>query len=148
MFAPVVHDLIHRVTGLDQPHGPGWIELVSVLVLVVAPAWTGRLALRLGWRWLRGRQRRRGAGSPERRSLERDVPRATLRFQLRLVLLSLLTLPAAWLRPGPPLARRPGRGAGSLQGDRAGPARAVRLRARLVRRESAVRGDHEVAAST
>lgn len=98
LFTPVViHDLIHRVAGLDGPHGHWWIELVSVLVLIVAPAWTGGLALRLGWRRLRGRHRRAGARSQERWPLERYVLKATLRPQLRLLLLSLLTLPAAWL---------------------------------------------------
>ncbi len=97
LFTPiVVHDLIHRVAGLDGPHGHWWMELVSVLALVVAPAWTGWMALRLAWRTLRER-RRRGAGNPEEWRLERFVLRATLRPQLRLLLLSLLTLPAAWL---------------------------------------------------
>ncbi len=97
LFTPiVVHDLIHRVAGLDGPHGHWWMELVSVLALVVAPAWTGWMALRLAWRTLRER-RRRGAGNPEEWRLERYVLRATLRPQLRLLLLSLLTLPAAWL---------------------------------------------------
>ena len=97
LFTPiVVHDLIHRVAGLDGPHGHWWMELVSVLALVVAPAWTGWMALRLAWRTLRER-RRRGAGNPGEWRLERFVLRATLRPQLRLLLLSLLTLPAAWL---------------------------------------------------
>lgn len=80
LFTPVViHDLIHRVAGLDGPHGRWWIELVSVLVLVVAPAWTGGLVLRLGWRRLRGRHRRPGARSHEGWALERYVLKATLR---------------------------------------------------------------------
>ncbi|SOR30650.1 conserved membrane protein of unknown function [Methylorubrum extorquens] len=103
MFTPaIVHDFIHRLAGLDQPHSHWWIELVAVLACIVAPAWTGWLGLRMSWRWLRGRS----GGSPTRPTgvavatvwrLERYVIRATLRFQLRLVLLSLLTLPAAWL---------------------------------------------------
>ncbi|WP_048426611.1 hypothetical protein [Methylobacterium indicum] len=98
MFTPAfVHDLIHRVAGLDQPHGHWWIELVSVLVLIVAPVWTGSLAIRLGWRWLVRWHQRRGAGTPAGWHLERYIIRATLRYQYRLVLLSLLTLPAAWL---------------------------------------------------
>ncbi|WP_331299038.1 hypothetical protein [Methylobacterium oryzae] len=97
MFTPVfLHDLLHRVAGLDGPHGHWWMELVSLLVLVVAPAWTGWMALRLAWRTLRDRQRP-GAASPGAWRLERYVMRATLRPQLRLLLLSLLTLPAAWL---------------------------------------------------
>ncbi|WP_244539261.1 multidrug ABC transporter ATPase [Methylobacterium sp. 174MFSha1.1] len=97
LFTPVViHDLIHRFAGLDGPHGHWWMELVSVLALVVAPAWTGWMALRLAWRTLHER-RRCGAGNPEEWRLERYVLQATLRPQLRLLLLSLLTLPAAWL---------------------------------------------------
>ncbi|MGF3024055.1 multidrug ABC transporter ATPase [Methylobacterium aquaticum] len=98
MFTPAfVHDLIHRVAGLDQPHGHWWIELVSLLVLIVAPVWTGSLALRLGWRWLVRWHQRQDAETPVGWHFERYIIRATLRYQYRLVLLSLLTLPAAWL---------------------------------------------------
>ncbi|MCX7333134.1 MAG: multidrug ABC transporter ATPase [Hyphomicrobiales bacterium] len=85
---------------------------------MVAPAWTVWLLVRLGLRWLEpgGRRRVHPVAVPSRQPrtgsvpssggaregtygwrLERFVVRATLRFQLRLVLLSLLTLPAAWL---------------------------------------------------
>lgn len=101
MFTPdAFHDLIHRVAGLDRPHGHWWIELVALLVFVVAPTWTGLLAIRLVSRRLRDRSAARAhaptAEMPGWR-LERYVMRTTLRFQLRLVLLSLLTLPTAWL---------------------------------------------------
>ena len=104
-----IHALAHRITGLDYPHGHWWIDLLAVLVFVVAPAWTGWLIVRFGLRWAGLRRRRRarprpmpptavGASEGERGwRLERFIVRATLRFQLRLVLLSLLTLPAAWL---------------------------------------------------
>ena len=113
-----IHVLAHRIMGLDYPHSHWWIDLLAVLAFVVAPAWTGWLIVRAGLRWA-GLQRRLihpGAVPPRgHRSrptsptaagasddgpgwrLERFIVRATLRFQLRLVLLSLLTLPAAWL---------------------------------------------------
>lgn len=113
-----IHALAHRIMGLDYPHSHWWIDLLAVLVFVVAPAWTGWLIIRFGLRWAglrpwlthpgavppRGHRSRptsptaagaRGDGPGWR--LERFIVRATLRFQLRLVLLSLLTLPAAWL---------------------------------------------------
>ncbi|CAX23057.1 protein of unknown function; putative membrane protein [Methylorubrum extorquens DM4] len=113
-----IHELIHRVAGLDQSHSHWWIELVTVLVLVVAPAWTAWLVVRFGTRrWMDWRragssgatkpvggaaipmsgQSRAAAEKPHRRRLEPYVIQATLRFQLRLVVISLLTLPAAWL---------------------------------------------------
>ncbi|AWN42546.1 multidrug ABC transporter ATPase [Methylobacterium durans] len=117
MFTPsFVHDLVHRVGGLDYPHSHWWMDLVAVLAFVVAPAWTAWLAARLVLR--RARLRRRSRAQASRRDapsspdpqpspvdedvshgcrLEAYVVQATLRFQLRLVLLSLLTLPAAWL---------------------------------------------------
>ncbi|KMO35319.1 multidrug ABC transporter ATPase [Methylobacterium variabile] len=102
---------------LDHPHAHWWIDLVTVLVLIVAPAWTAWLAVRFGLRsaFVRlDRGRMRGAvpsrgpasmdavGSPGPRKrmavgLEAYVVRATSRLQFRLVLLSILTLPAAWL---------------------------------------------------
>ncbi|MBK3404072.1 multidrug ABC transporter ATPase [Methylorubrum populi] len=120
MLTPLpIHELIHRVAGLDRSHSHWWIELVTVLVLVVAPAWTAWLIVRFGVRrWMAQRRcvgfpaagkapsgaataastpSRAAAEEPRRRRLERYVIQATLRFQLRLVLISLLTIPAAWL---------------------------------------------------
>ncbi|MCJ2006775.1 multidrug ABC transporter ATPase [Methylobacterium sp. J-092] len=115
----LIHALAHRIVGVDYPHSHWWVDLLALLAFVVAPAWTGWLMVRLGLRWMRSgglrrvhpvvipsREPRTGSVPPtsgavhERRAgwcLERFVVRATLRFQLRLVLLSLLTLPAAWL---------------------------------------------------
>lgn len=113
-----IHVLAHRIMGLDYPHSHWWIDLLAVLAFVVAPVWTGWLIVRAGlrgaglWRPLthpgavppRGHGSRptspTAAGAPGDGPgwrLERFIVRATLRFQLRLVLLSLLTLPAAWL---------------------------------------------------
>lgn len=115
----LIHVLVHRLAGVDYPHSHWWFDLLALLAFVVAPAWTGWLMVRLGLRWLGSRRRRRihSVAVPSREPqtgsvpptsggarkgmhgwcLERFVVRATLRFQLGLVLLSLLTLPAAWL---------------------------------------------------
>lgn len=115
----LIHALAHRMAGVDYPDSHWWVDFLAILAFVVAPAWTGWLAIRLGLRWLGpGRRRRlhpvavpsrepRAGSVPPRPGgardgsygwcLERFVVRATLRFQMRLVLLSLLTLPAAWL---------------------------------------------------
>jgi len=111
------HALAHRLTGLDYPHGHWWIVADAFLVFVVAPAWTawlvGRAALRSRRRSVdgpgaagptdalpsapsRGR-RHRGFGFRPGRRLEAYVLGATLGIQVRLVFLSLATLPAAWL---------------------------------------------------
>ena len=113
---PIIHDLIHWTLGLDHAHAHWWIDLVTVVVLVVAPAWTAWLAARSGLRWAAARRDRvrkgravpssaastGAAGRPGSREtgavpLEAYVVRATSRLQVRLVLLSVLTLPAAWL---------------------------------------------------
>ncbi len=112
-----IHALAHRLTGLDYPHGHWWIVADAVLVFVVAPVWTawlvGRAALRRRRRTAdavaaagatdamrdapsRGRRHRGFALRPGRR-LEAYVLGATAGIQVRLVFLSLATLPAAWL---------------------------------------------------
>lgn len=109
-----LHNLAHRLTGLDYPHGHWWIVADALLVFVVAPAWTawlvGRAVLRRRRRSAvasgpadalragasRGR-RRRGFGLRLGRRLEAYVLGATFGIQVRLVFLSLATLPAAWL---------------------------------------------------
>ncbi len=113
---PIIHDLIHQTLGLDHTHTHWWVDLVTVLVLVVAPAWTAWLAVRSGLRWAAARWHRTREmaalpppaaamdepGRPSSRPavaarLESYVLCATSRLQFRLVLLSVLTLPAAWL---------------------------------------------------
>lgn len=75
---------------------------------VVALAWTGWLIVPFGLRWADLRIRRAHTATvppitdpapkgAQHRRLERPVVQAKLRFQLRLVLLSLMTIPAAWL---------------------------------------------------
>lgn len=77
-------ELVVQPPPLDQPHGHWSIELVSVLVLVVAPAWTGCLAVRLARRWLWARRRlparTTGAAGAPASYLERYAVGATLRF--------------------------------------------------------------------
>jgi ABC-type multidrug transport system fused ATPase/permease subunit len=111
-----IHTFIHRITGLDYPHGHWWVVMDAVLVFVVAPAWTawliGRAAIRrygraadgLGaaasadaYRAAPSRRQLGGVGLPSGRRLETYVLGITLKIQVRLVLLSVATLPAAWL---------------------------------------------------
>lgn len=128
-----IHQLVHKIAGLDYPHGHWMLSAAAIVVFVVAPAWTiGHLGRAL-FRGASGARRRRarlaavisrpvpasdhvgdgeqsgpGTGNPpEARSevapvnsdpwmLALFVARATSRYQVLLVLLSLLTLPAAW----------------------------------------------------
>ena len=105
-----IHDLGHRIMGLDYPHGHWLINLAAALLFVVAPAWTLWIGLRLGYRRYNTRRRRRArlaaatSRAPERPaasgrvgSLEAYVIRATARLQVKLVIISIMTLPTAWL---------------------------------------------------
>ncbi|MEG9504995.1 MAG: multidrug ABC transporter ATPase [Methylorubrum extorquens] len=119
MTSSFIHTLAHKITGFDHPHSHWWIDLLAVLAFVLALAWTGWLIVQFCLRRMRLRRRQlnRSAAVPAHgarprlisrtltvaregaptRCLESFIVRATLRFQLRLVLLALLTLPAAWL---------------------------------------------------
>lgn len=68
---PIIHDLIHQTLGLDHTRTHWWVDLVTVLVLVVAPGWTAWLAARSG---LRGDRRDRAA-RPGRTGLARAPAR-------------------------------------------------------------------------
>ena len=112
-----IHELAHRLSGVAAPHDHWWFVLDTVLIVIVAPTWTAWLAVRFGLRWLSGRKWRRAealdrhadvlprpatcSASSERRAsarrMEHYVIRATFGLQARLLVLSLLTLPAAWL---------------------------------------------------
>lgn len=105
-----IHDLGHRIMGLDYPHGHWLINVAATLLFVVAPAWTLWIGLRLGYRRYNAKRRRRArfaaatARVPERpttseraRALEAYVIRATARPQAKLVVISIMTLPTAWL---------------------------------------------------
>jgi ABC-type multidrug transport system fused ATPase/permease subunit len=108
---------VHQIAGLDYPHDHWWMDLMAALVFVVAPTWTVWLLVRFGLRALglqlhgeRPTSTMRVGAPPEPsaavvtvaahgahgQGLERYVLKATCRFQVRLILLSLLTLPAAW----------------------------------------------------
>ena len=113
-----IHALTHRITGLDYPHGHWWVVADVVLIFIIAPIWTAWLVARAtlrrysrsmapAWRTagsvdasravpMRGRWFR-GGGIPAAWRLEAYVLRTTLGTQVRLVLLSVATLPAAWL---------------------------------------------------
>ncbi|KOX47980.1 multidrug ABC transporter ATPase [Streptomyces purpurogeneiscleroticus] len=110
--------MTHRITGLDYPHGHWWVVADVVLIFVIAPIWTAWLVTRAALRRYGGRSASasrtagsidvsravprcgrwfRGEGIPAAWTLEAYVLRTTLGTQFRLVLLSVATLPAAWL---------------------------------------------------
>ncbi|MGX9984694.1 multidrug ABC transporter ATPase [Methylobacterium fujisawaense] len=119
MTSSLMHNLAHEITGFNHPYSYWWVDILAVLVFVVSTASIGWLIVQFGLHWvrLRCRQLTRSAAIPPRgaqrslmsrllvdaregahaRRLESFIVRATLRFQLRLVLLALLTLPTAWL---------------------------------------------------
>jgi len=105
-----IHDLGHRIMGLDYPHGHWLINVAATLLFVVAPAWTLWIGLRIAYHRYNARRRRRARFStatsraPERltaseraQSLEAYIIRATARPQVKLVIISIMTLPTAWL---------------------------------------------------
>lgn len=100
-----LHALFHRIAGVDYPVDHWALDLGAATMLVAAPLWSawivGRFAVRRVGAWFEDRRsdRARGAsGSPPGRwQLEGFVLRATARQQMRLALLCILTLPAAWL---------------------------------------------------
>lgn len=105
-----IHDLGHRIMGLDYPHGHWLINIAAALLFVVAPVWTLWIGLRFGCRRYNARRRRRARfaaatsraaerplASERARSLEAYVIRATARPQAKLVIISIMTLPTAWL---------------------------------------------------
>ena len=105
-----IHDLGHRIMGLDYPHGHWLINVAAALLFVVAPAWTVWIALRFTYRRFSAKRRQRArfvaatSRVPEQpvarereRSLENYIIRATARPQAKLVIISILTLPTAWL---------------------------------------------------
>jgi ABC-type multidrug transport system fused ATPase/permease subunit len=105
-----IHDLGHRIMGLDYPHGHWLINIAAALLFVVAPAWTLWIAVRFFIRRFYGKRRRRArlraatvraADRPNvgarARSLEAYILRATAKSQAKLVIISIMTLPTAWL---------------------------------------------------
>ncbi|WP_291547675.1 multidrug ABC transporter ATPase [Bosea sp. (in: a-proteobacteria)] len=105
-----IHDLGHRIMGLDYPHGHWLINVAATLLFVVAPVWTLSIGLRLAYRSYKAKRHRRArlvaatSRAPERpaaseptRPLESYIIRATARPQAKLVIISIMTLPTAWL---------------------------------------------------
>lgn len=104
-----LHDLVHRLLGIDYPHGHWWVTVISLLIFVIMPSWMAWHGFRLA-RWtvsfLRSRSRSREAGSRDRPMareasryppLERAVLRWTLRPQIKLLAISLLVIPTTYL---------------------------------------------------
>ncbi|MGV7035034.1 multidrug ABC transporter ATPase [Methylobacterium symbioticum] len=113
-----INGLTCRITGFDYPHDRWWIVTNAVLVFIVAPVWTAWLTARAllrrydklmaagfgaarptkPFRTVPSLERRlRSGGTATGRHLEAYVLGATLGIQVRLLLLSAATLPAAWL---------------------------------------------------
>jgi len=95
---------------LDYPHGHWVINIAAALLFVVAPAWTLWIAVRFFLRRFYGKRRRharlqaatmRAAHRPNvgdrARSLKAYILRATAKPQAKLVIISIMTLPTAWL---------------------------------------------------
>jgi len=105
----LLHSQVHQFVGLDYPHGHWLINVAAVLLFVIAPAWTIWIAASNSLRWLLGFHRRRALHraaiirgtdqTPEIMlpSLGAYIMRSTARFQLKLIIISLFTLPTAWL---------------------------------------------------
>ncbi len=92
-----LHDVAHAIAGLDYPHDHWWIALVVLLGLFLAPAGLAWLLLR---RIVSALRLLRWSGATLDRpgtALEPYLLRHSSRLQVRLALLSVLTLPAAWL---------------------------------------------------
>lgn len=100
-----LYRLMHTVVWVHTPQDHRWMLPIFVIVLVVTPAWLGWHLLRFVWsavvHWRRGRARRLENASADSKkvfpSLERFVLRATVPFQVRLVVLSVLTIPATYV---------------------------------------------------
>ena len=105
-----IHDLGHRIMGLDYPHGHWLINVAAALLFVVAPIWTIWIGLRFAFRHYAAKRRRRARflaattrasrGVTARKmagSLEAYIIQATAKPQAKLVIISIMTLPTAWL---------------------------------------------------
>lgn len=105
-----IHDLGHQIIGLDYPHGHWLINIAAALLFVVAPAWTLWISVRVILRRCYGNRRRRArlraatgratqrpSVRKRARSLETYILRATAKPQAKLVIISIMTLPTAWL---------------------------------------------------
>lgn len=101
-----LYRLMHMVVWVHTPQDHRWMLPIFVIVLVVTPAWLAWHLLRLVWSalasWHRAHARKLEEASTNSRekaspSLERFVLRATVPFQVRLVGLSILTIPATYV---------------------------------------------------
>ena len=105
-FFESLHDLIHRLLGIDYPHGHWWITTISILIFVVTPAWMTWHAVKLARLLVskHGFKRPRQSGEPDplifelgHLAVERAVLRWTLRPQIKLLVISSLVIPTTYL---------------------------------------------------
>lgn len=101
-----LYRLMHMVVWVHAPQDHRWMLPIFTVVLVVAPTWMAwhllqfSRSLASGWvrKYLMEVKRPLGSRTPPPAvSLERFVLRATVGPQIRLVLLSLLTMPATYI---------------------------------------------------
>lgn len=94
------HDLAHAALQIDYPHSHWWMPLIFVLLFGIVPAWSAWHVFRFAQRFLHGRSAQQGSSTdprgPHRPSVERYVLSSTRGLQIRLVLLSALTIPITW----------------------------------------------------
>jgi ABC-type bacteriocin/lantibiotic exporter with double-glycine peptidase domain len=100
-----LHHLMHVIVWVHYPEDHRWMLPIFVLVLVIAPAWMGwhvlRFTLSVSQRAWRARSSHTEAvnarPSGRRHSLEHFVLRSTWPTQARLVALSVMTIPTAYV---------------------------------------------------
>lgn len=99
----VLHRLMHMVVWVHTPNDHRWMLPIFTLVLVIAPAWMAWHVLRFvlsSLKHWKGRTRTGTKLAPpvsQSSGLERFVLRATAPFQIRLVIISVLTIPATYI---------------------------------------------------
>ena len=100
-----LYQLMHLVVWVHTPQDQRWMLPIFVLVLVITPAWLAwhllRFLLTVISRW-RQRHAQKFDDNPINAknavpSLERFVLRTTAPFQIRLAILSVLTIPATYI---------------------------------------------------
>lgn len=101
-----LYRVMYMVVWVHTPQDHHWMLPIFVIVLVVTPAWLdgiycGSCGRGLAhWRRARARKLKETSTSSKEKtppSLERFVLRATAPFQVRLVVLSVLTIPATYV---------------------------------------------------
>ena len=96
-FLDPLHDAAHAIAGLDYPHEHWWMALVILLGFVLAPVGLTWLLVRRLITSFRGIGLHHAAPGRAALRLERYLLHHSRGLQARLVVLSVLTLPTAWL---------------------------------------------------